>query len=73
MLRYELYNREGQLEFTSGLSGLQLDDNLATLLASPADEAPKVTLYQSSGGAQPTSSAKSPKSPIPQLRVERRP
>jgi diguanylate cyclase (GGDEF)-like protein len=57
VLRYELYNREGQLEFTSGLSGLQLDDNLASLLASPADEAPKVTLYQSSGGSQPTNFA----------------
>jgi diguanylate cyclase (GGDEF)-like protein len=57
VLRYELYNRAGQLEFTSGLSGLQLDDNLASLLASPADEAPKVTLYQSSGGSQPTNFA----------------
>jgi diguanylate cyclase (GGDEF)-like protein len=57
VLRYELYDREGQLEFTSGLSGLQLDDNLASLLASPADEAPKVTLYQSSGGSQPTNFA----------------
>jgi diguanylate cyclase (GGDEF)-like protein len=57
LLRYELYNREGQLEFTSGLSGLELDDNLASLLASPADEAAKVTLYQSSGGSQPTNFA----------------
>jgi diguanylate cyclase (GGDEF)-like protein len=57
VLRYELYDRDGQLEFTSGLSGLQLDDNLASLLASPADEAPKVTLYQSSGGSQPTNFA----------------
>jgi diguanylate cyclase (GGDEF)-like protein len=57
VLRYELYNREGQLEFTSGLSGLQLDDSLASLLARPADEAPKVTLYQSSGGSQPTNFA----------------
>ena len=49
VLRYELYDR-GQLVFTSGLSGLQLDENLAsTLLSSPADEAPKVTLYQGSG------------------------
>jgi diguanylate cyclase (GGDEF)-like protein len=57
VLRYELYNREGQLEFTSGLSGLQLDDNLATLPASPADEAPKVTLYQTSGPSLPTNFA----------------
>ncbi|MGZ8417736.1 MAG: diguanylate cyclase domain-containing protein, partial [Methyloceanibacter sp.] len=49
VLRYELYNRDGQLEFTSGLSGLQLDGDLATLLASPADVTPKVTLYQTSG------------------------
>jgi diguanylate cyclase (GGDEF)-like protein len=58
VLRYELYDRSGQLVFTSGLSGLQLDENLAaTLLASPSDEAPKVTLYQSSGGSQPSNFA----------------
>ncbi len=57
VLRYELYNREGQLEFTSGLSGLQLDGDLATLLAAPADVAPKVTLYQTSGPSLPTNFA----------------
>ena len=57
VLRYELYGRDGQLAFTSGLAGLQLDDDLATLLASPADEAPNVTLYQVSGGTHPTNFA----------------
>ncbi|MGH6832877.1 MAG: hypothetical protein ACRECM_07645, partial [Methyloceanibacter sp.] len=49
VLRYELYDRGGQLAFTSGLAGLKLDDEVATLFVSPADEAPKVTLYQGSG------------------------
>ena len=57
VLRYELFDRNGQLEFTSGLAGLQLDDHLATLLASPADKAPQVTLYQSSSGSEPTNFA----------------
>jgi diguanylate cyclase (GGDEF)-like protein len=57
VLRYELYNRDGQLEFTSGLSGLQLDGDLATLLASHADVTPKVTLYQTSGPSLPTNFA----------------
>ncbi len=57
VLRYELYGRDGQLAFTSGRAGLQLDDDLATLLASPSDEAPKVTLYQVSGGSHPTNFA----------------
>jgi diguanylate cyclase (GGDEF)-like protein len=57
VLRYELYGRDGQLEFTSGLAGLQLDNDLATSLASPADEAPQVTIYQSSSGSGPTNFA----------------
>ena len=57
VLRYELYDKSGALVFTSGLSGLQLDDNLATLLASPADESPKVALYQSSAGGEPSNFA----------------
>jgi hypothetical protein len=42
VLRYELYDKEGNLTFTSGLAGLKLDDELATVLAAPAMEAPKV-------------------------------
>jgi diguanylate cyclase (GGDEF)-like protein len=57
VLRYELYDREGNLAFTSGLAGLKLDDELATLLASPADEAPKVTLYRSSDQTIPSNFA----------------
>ncbi len=54
VLRYELYEPDGELAFTAGLAGLQLDEDLATLLASPADAAPKVTLYQASGDSRPT-------------------
>jgi diguanylate cyclase (GGDEF)-like protein len=57
VLRYELYDRDGQLAFTSGLAGLKLDDEIATLFASPADEAPKVTLYQGSGEGAPSNFA----------------
>ena len=53
VLRYELYDEQGRLAFTSGLAGLQLDDDLATLLASPSDEPPKVALYQVSGRSSP--------------------
>jgi len=57
VLRYELYDRQGQLAFTSGLAGLQLDDQLASMLANPSDEAAKVTLYQGSGGSLPSNFA----------------
>jgi diguanylate cyclase (GGDEF)-like protein len=57
VLRYELYDRSGKLLFTSGLSGLKLDDQVATLFASPAEAAPKVVLYRSSGGPAPTNFA----------------
>jgi len=57
VLRYELFDRDGQLAFTSGLAGLKLDDEIATLFASPADEAPKVTLYQGSGEGAPSNFA----------------
>ncbi len=57
VLRYELYDREGKLAFTSGLAGLKLDEDLASLLASPTHEAPKVTLYESSAGSSPSNFA----------------
>ena len=50
VLRYELYDKEGELTFTSGLAGLKLDDELATLLAFPAIDAPSVALYQNQVG-----------------------
>ena len=50
VLRYELYDKYGNLAFTSGLAGLKLDDELATVLAAPAMEAPKVALYKSQDG-----------------------
>ena len=57
VLRYELYDKEGNLTFTSGLAGLKLDDELATVLAAPAMEAPKVALYQSQDGRKPSNFA----------------
>jgi diguanylate cyclase (GGDEF)-like protein len=57
VLRYELYDRQGNLAFTSGLSGLQLDGDLTTLLGSPASTAPEITLYRGSGAAAPSNFA----------------
>lgn len=57
VLRYELYDRKGQLAFTSGLAGLKLDDELTSMLANPSDEAAKISLYQSSDGSLPTNFA----------------
>jgi diguanylate cyclase (GGDEF)-like protein len=54
VLRYELYDRGGQLTFTSGLAGLQVDQQLTTILASPSDAAPKVMLYEGSNGSLPS-------------------
>jgi EAL domain-containing protein (putative c-di-GMP-specific phosphodiesterase class I) len=57
VLRHELYDQAGVLTFTSGLAGMTLDNQLAVLLASPADEAPKVVLYQSSDKTAPSNFA----------------
>jgi diguanylate cyclase (GGDEF)-like protein len=57
VLRYELYDQKGNLDFTSGLAGLKLDDEVATLLAKPSSEAPSNALYKSQDGAEPTNFA----------------
>jgi diguanylate cyclase (GGDEF)-like protein len=57
LLRYELYDRSGVLTFTSGLAGMTLDDEIATPLESPADQAPKVTLYRSTDTSAPSNFA----------------
>jgi len=57
VLRYELYDQKGGLDFTSGLSGLKLDDEFATLLARPSSEALSIALYKSQDGAEPTNFA----------------
>ena len=57
MLRYELYDEKGGLDFTSGLAGLKLDDEFATLLAKPSSEAPSIALYKSQDSAEPTNFA----------------
>ncbi len=57
VLRYELYDQKGSLAFTSGLAGLNLDDQLAALLVKPSSEAPSIALYKSQDGAEPTNFA----------------
>jgi diguanylate cyclase (GGDEF)-like protein len=57
VLRYELYDRDGHLAFTSGLAGLKLEEDLATLLTSPAQEEAKITLYESSAESLPSNVA----------------
>ena len=56
-LRYELYDRDGKLVYTSGIAGLPLEKDLASLLTSPAPEQAKVTLYESSDASSPTNFA----------------
>jgi diguanylate cyclase (GGDEF)-like protein len=56
-IRYELYDRDGKLVYTSGIAGLPLEKNLASLLTSPAPEQAKVTLYESSDASSPTNFA----------------
>jgi diguanylate cyclase (GGDEF)-like protein len=56
-LRYELYDRDGKLVYTSGIAGLPLEKDLASLLTSPAPEGTKVTLYESSDASSPTNFA----------------
>ena len=57
VLRYELYDRNGKLVYTSGLASLPLKEDLASLLTSPAQEEAKVTLYESSADSSPTNFA----------------
>jgi diguanylate cyclase (GGDEF)-like protein len=54
VLRYELYDEQGGLAFTSGLSGLSLDDDFASQLANPSHEPAKVVLYTGSDGSAPS-------------------
>jgi diguanylate cyclase (GGDEF)-like protein len=54
VLRYELYDQAGVLTFTSGMAGMTLDQGLAALLASPANEALKVALYHSTDTIPPS-------------------
>jgi diguanylate cyclase (GGDEF)-like protein len=49
VLRYELYNARGKLAFTSGRSGLPLNDKLVDVASNPAQEGAIVGLYAGSG------------------------
>ncbi len=53
VLRFELYDNSDRLEFTSGLSGLNLSS--AAALAEPTPDTPEVALYENAaGGDAPT-------------------
>jgi diguanylate cyclase (GGDEF)-like protein len=49
VLRYELYNARGKLTFTSGRSGLPLDDGLVDVASNPVQEGSVVGLDTGSG------------------------
>ena len=51
VLRYEFYDKDGRLAFTSGLSGLSLSDEIAQPLGATSSEAPRVSLYEASGSS----------------------
>ena len=54
VLRYELYDDAGNLTFTSGRAGLQLDRDLADAGGIGSVTEPKVSLYNRSDGAGPS-------------------
>jgi diguanylate cyclase (GGDEF)-like protein len=49
VLRFELYDEARQLQFTSGLSGLNLSDFPEAATAGPTAETPEVALYEAAG------------------------
>lgn len=52
VLRYELYDRNGRLSFTSGQAGLSLGHDLGDRITPP--QAAEVALYEASGDGTPT-------------------
>lgn len=54
VLRYELYNAEGRLTFTSGQASLPLDDHLVDVAENPAQIGAVVGLYTSDAGGEST-------------------
>ena len=54
VLRYELYNAEGRLTFTSGRASLPLDDHLVDVAENPAQDGAVVGLYTSDTDGSPT-------------------
>jgi diguanylate cyclase (GGDEF)-like protein len=55
VLRFELYDEDKRLRFTSGLSGMNLLDAPETAGAGPIPDTPQVALYEATGkGASPT-------------------
>ncbi len=51
VLRYEFYDKDGRLAFTSGLAGLSLSDEIAQPPGTGLDTVPRVSLYHADGSA----------------------
>ena len=73
VLRYELYDDDGSLTFTSGPAGLQLDDELATVLASADDERPRSRSIKRSGTCRLANFAVAHPSARPERRADAEP
>jgi diguanylate cyclase (GGDEF)-like protein len=54
VLRYELYDKDGHLAFTSGLAALSLSSELAVPPVPTSNGAPTVTIYEGGGDAAPS-------------------
>ena len=54
VLRYEFYDKDGRLAFTSGLASLSLSDEIAELPVATSNDAPRVYHYEGSGSASPS-------------------
>ena len=54
VLRYEFYDKDGRLAFTSGLAGLSLSDEIAQPPVATTNDAPRVFLYEGTGSSAPS-------------------
>jgi hypothetical protein len=54
VLRYEFYDQDGGLAFTSGLAGLSLNDEIAQPPTAFSNGTPRVSLYEASSGSAPS-------------------
>jgi diguanylate cyclase (GGDEF)-like protein len=51
VLRYEFYDKDGRLAFTSGLAGLRLSDEIAQPPVATTNDAPRVFVYEGTGSS----------------------
>ncbi len=54
VLRYEFYDKDGRLAFTSGLAGLSLSDEIAQPPVATTNDAPRVFVYEGTGSSSPS-------------------